>query len=448
MHRMFIKGNPTRLRHCVKLYGPEGRLFSSENLVFDDPNSQQNANGSPLFNLWSGIHSYGTAFSPNAALFDKTDMSFGIELEFSFTSTRTREVAMDPLTSNWFILKRDGSLPENGAELVTIPLPGKIATDPKLWIGLNTYLKPFANARDIRSCGLHVHIGSDYFRYKSEGAAQNFRLMEIVAAYIHNVIMVEPKLSVVSSLINGRTGTHYSRVLRLSIKASEANDNNKEAQKTLKESLSVCFPSRLIASPSTQAEKINEKKLRATINTIFRITDNTSYGTNKKQDEPLEDSLMLTLFSDGKSIMRERYNTVNLCHMNKTIEFRSGKASLNPWDLHLFVCYIHDLCRFTTKICSNRNPAHLLADGNKLIKAFFDFVKNNTRSHRLKAIAEGVLKGGDGITVDFTDAIFYETRFFNKWVGQIRLPVPVPDKEAWRKVKYVRHSLRSQTRLP
>lgn len=448
MHKLFIKGNPTRLRHCVKLYGPEGRLFSSENLVFKDPNDQQNINESSLFNLWRGIHSYGTTFSPNAALFDKTDMSFGIELEFSFTSAKAQEAAMNPLTSNWFLLKRDGSLPANGAELVTIPLPGKIATDPKLWIGLSTYLKPFANARDIGKCGLHIHIGSDYFRYKSEGKTQNFKLMEIVAAYIHNVIMVEPKLFVVSGLINGRTSTSYAKVLRLSVKACEANDNNKEAREAFKEDLSVFFQPQIATNPSTQTKRINEKKLKAAINTILRITDSTFHGPNKKQDETPIDSLMLTLFSAGGSIMYERYNTVNLCHMNKTIEFRSGKASLNPWDLHLFVCYIHDLCRFTTKICRSRNPVRLLADGNKLIKTFFNFVKNNTRSHRLKAIAEGVLKEGDGITIDFTDAIFYETRFFNKWAGQIRLPVPIPDKEAWRKVKYVRHSLRSQTRLP
>lgn len=114
------------------------------------------------------IKSYGTnvlryVSSPSCSASSHTgEFTMGIELEM--TSGRGPRAAaacdvQDALGSEYCILKHDGSLPDNGFEIVTAPR----MLDEHLKKFKEWAIDPAYRAWDVGSCGMHVHIDSRAF---------------------------------------------------------------------------------------------------------------------------------------------------------------------------------------------------------------------------------------------------------------------------------------------
>jgi len=90
------------------------------------------------------------------------EFTMGIELEITSESNNVSDAiedVRDQLGESYCIIKEDGSLPDNGFEIVTAPrgLPEHIAKF-KAW-----NIDPAYRAWDVGQCGMHVHIDSRAF---------------------------------------------------------------------------------------------------------------------------------------------------------------------------------------------------------------------------------------------------------------------------------------------
>ena len=85
----------------------------------------------------------------------------GVELEVEFNNRTLKNDWSENFSSNWFYCERDGSLNDNGTEIITVPMNPKDIKNRATWEGLISYLSSKAKSWDSPRCGLHVHIGRE-----------------------------------------------------------------------------------------------------------------------------------------------------------------------------------------------------------------------------------------------------------------------------------------------
>lgn len=94
-------------------------------------------------------------YGPNDAL------TVGVELEM-VARNRQRNAPHNfriDNPANWFTVKPDNSLPPGGMELTTLPLPWRVWSKQETWTGLCNLLLPHFEAANQPDAGLHVSVG-------------------------------------------------------------------------------------------------------------------------------------------------------------------------------------------------------------------------------------------------------------------------------------------------
>lgn len=136
-------------------------------------------------NLYCGIHCY---HSHNYSSLNKPKKSYkyrvGVEMEVEFNDCDDREDFAD-FESNWFYRENDGSLNDEGVEIITVPLVPEDAKDVAFWSPLTSYLHGKAVAWDSSNCGLHVHFGREILGDDEDKIQYN--LGKLLYLYHHHV---------------------------------------------------------------------------------------------------------------------------------------------------------------------------------------------------------------------------------------------------------------------
>ena len=112
---------------------------------------------------YKGVHGYHHHHgdTPNAPIKSVRGHKIGVELEVEFKNRDGKTRWHDKAKSNWFYCERDGSLNDNGVEIITVPMNPKDIKDRTTWEPLIGYLSDKAKSWDSPRCGLHVHIGRE-----------------------------------------------------------------------------------------------------------------------------------------------------------------------------------------------------------------------------------------------------------------------------------------------
>lgn len=205
----------------------------------------------------------------------------GVELEVEFYSEELRD-AFKMAKSNWFYKERDGSLNDNGVEIITIPLLPEDAKSVEFWRPLTDALNEKANSWDNGRCGLHIHIGREIL-----GSTEDERQLTIgkLLLVYHEFI----KDTYLNKKIYGR----------------ERGYNDHDGKTAL----------------SSATKELG-----------VRILQDAEVA-KKVQKSVIERSLY------------DRYFDVNITPIN-TIEFRKGRGSINPNRISMVVEYSEMLCMY------------------------------------------------------------------------------------------------------
>lgn len=99
--------------------------------------------------------------TPNAPIKSVRGHKIGVELEVEFKNRDGKTRWHDKAKSNWFYCERDGSLNDNGVEIITVPMNPNDIKSRATWEPLIEYLSKKAQSWDSPRCGLHVHIGRE-----------------------------------------------------------------------------------------------------------------------------------------------------------------------------------------------------------------------------------------------------------------------------------------------
>ena len=320
------------------------------------------------------------------------------------------------LISNWFYFKRDGSLPNASAELVTIPLPSKIALNPKTWDGLCEYLSPVFLSRSNDSCGLHVHVNLGYFypdwsiklmdkNYNFATTYKNiirlFSCRLYAALLQHNPLLLfqvfkrspgpycipisreqfkdVPSQGLTTALNN------FFRWLRVNTSRHKrhlpihntipnnacmlpANDNNKGSTSTL----------------------LREHVPYSILEELFQNSDKlqTSYDTL-----PLSLSYAIQKILQPSRVNRERnanlrnlYDHHSILGLTETtLEFRQGKGTLNPLEVRTIISFIYAFCSFVKRAMFSVTPTDMLTkDYKELTQDFIKFASHHATEPSLR----------------------------------------------------------------
>ena len=112
---------------------------------------------------YKGVHGYHHHHGdvPNAPIKAVRGHKIGVELEVEFKNRDGKAQWANKAKSNWFYCERDGSLNDNGVEIITVPMNPKDIKARTTWEPLIGYLSDKARSWDSPRCGLHVHIGRE-----------------------------------------------------------------------------------------------------------------------------------------------------------------------------------------------------------------------------------------------------------------------------------------------
>lgn len=138
-------------------------------------------------NLYNGLHGYHDhhyGHTNNESKRGTSKYLVGIELEVEFSDEDTREDFTEK-DSNWFFCESDGSLGENGCEIITIPLNPQDATDVEFWNPLTESIKDYAYSWSTGRCGLHVHVSRTILGSTTDLQTEN--LGKLLYLYHHHL---------------------------------------------------------------------------------------------------------------------------------------------------------------------------------------------------------------------------------------------------------------------
>ena len=112
-----------------------------------------------IYEGFSGYHSHHGAYQ-NRPLNFHGKYRVGVELEVECKSGDHKE-RLNEIRSNWFYQERDGSLSEDGVELITVPLRPEDAHNVEFWRDMTDVVKQLATSWENESTGLHVHFSNE-----------------------------------------------------------------------------------------------------------------------------------------------------------------------------------------------------------------------------------------------------------------------------------------------
>lgn len=320
------------------------------------------------------------------------------------------------LLSNWFYFKRDGSLPPASAELVTIPLPSKIALNPKTWDGLCEYLSPVFHARSNSSCGLHVHVNLGYFypewainlMEKDHSFAVTYRYIvrlfscRLYAALLqHNSLLLFQVfkrssgpycIPISTKQFNGVPGPNLTIALNNFFRWLKINTSRNRRHLPIYNSI----PHNARVLPANK----NGTNLITTLlrnNVPYSILDDLFQSSDKLQET--YDTSSLSLPFAIQKILRmtraERESNPNIRDLydhhsilgltDTTLEFRQGKGTLNPLEIRTIISFIYAFCSFVKRVILSNSPLDMLTkDYKELTQDFVKFTSHHATEPYLR----------------------------------------------------------------
>lgn len=233
---------------------------------------------------YKGVHGYHHHHgdTPNAPKKSTRGHKIGVELEVEFKSSDGKSRWNDKAKSNWFYCERDGSLNDNGVEIITVPMNPKDIKDRVTWKTLIEYLSDKAKSWDSPRCGLHVHIGREILGSNQEQQSETIgKLLYLYHHFVNGTPM--------NTRIFGRDRAH-----------NEKDGKTREGD--------------AVATLGSGVLKLNEVK-----NTLKKgLIDKSS---------------------------SDRYFDINLQNSN-TIEFRKGRGSINASRIIMVIEYCEMMCKY------------------------------------------------------------------------------------------------------
>lgn len=233
---------------------------------------------------YKGVHGYHHHHgeTPNAPKKSVSGHKIGVELEVEFKSSDDKSRWNDKAKSNWFYCERDGSLNDNGVEIITIPMNPKDIKARATWEQLIEYLSDKAKSWDSPRCGLHVHIGREILGRNPEQQSETIgKLLYLYHHFVNGTPM--------NTRIFGRDRAY-----------NEKDGKTREGD--------------AVATLGSGVLKLNEVK-----NTLKKgLIDRSS---------------------------SDRYFDINLQNSN-TIEFRKGRGSIKASRIIMVIEYCEMMCKY------------------------------------------------------------------------------------------------------
>lgn len=233
---------------------------------------------------YKGVHDYHHHHgdTPNAPKKAVRGHKIGVELEVEFKSRDGKNRWNDNAESNWFYCERDGSLNDNGVEIITVPMNPKDIKARETWKTLIEYLSDKAKSWDSPRCGLHVHIGREILSSNPEQQSETIgKLLYLYHHFVNDTPM--------NTRIFGRDRAY----------------NGKDGKTREGDAVAILGSGIL---------KLNEVK-----NTLKKgLIDKSS---------------------------SDRYFDINLQNSN-TIEFRKGRGSINASRIIMVIEYCEMMCKY------------------------------------------------------------------------------------------------------
>lgn len=142
--------------------------------------------------VYRGIHGYHHHHGgyQNAPKKSTRGHKIGVELEVEFNNSTLKNDWSENFSSNWFYCERDGSLNDNGTEIITVPMNPKDIKCRDTWDGLISYLSSKAKSWDSPRCGLHVHIGREILGNNPEQQSETIgKLLYLYHHFVNGTTM-------------------------------------------------------------------------------------------------------------------------------------------------------------------------------------------------------------------------------------------------------------------
>jgi hypothetical protein len=275
----------------VGIINESNQLISSTGVVVDTSTPTPSADSMSFFNdkyersvTYKGVRGYHHHHgdTPNAPKKSVRGHKIGVELEVEFKSRDGKNRWNDKAKSNWFYCERDGSLNDNGVEIITVPMNPKDIKARATWGPLIEYLSDKAKSWDSPRCGLHVHIGREILGSNPEQQSETIgKLLYLYHHFVNGTPM--------NTRIFGRDRAY-----------NEKDGKTREGD--------------AVATLGSGVLKLNEVK-----NTLKKgLIDKSS---------------------------SDRYFDINLMNSN-TIEFRKGRGSINASRIIMVIEYCEMMCKY------------------------------------------------------------------------------------------------------
>jgi hypothetical protein len=289
---MSNRGMDTELEFTfVGIINESNQLISSTGSVVGTSTPTPSVDAMAFFNdkyerrfTYKGVHGYHHHHgdTPNAPKKSVRGHKIGVELEVEFKSRDGKSRWNDKAKSNWFYCERDGSLNDNGVEIITVPMNPKDIKARATWEPLIEYLSDKAKSWDSPRCGLHVHIGREILGSNPEQQSETIgKLLYLYHHFVNGTPM--------NTRIFGRDRAY-----------NEKDGKTREGD--------------AVATLGSGVLKLNEVK-----NTLKKgLIDKSS---------------------------SDRYFDINLQNSN-TIEFRKGRGSIKASRIIMVIEYCEMMCKY------------------------------------------------------------------------------------------------------
>lgn len=275
----------------VGIINEQNQLISSTGSVVGTSTPTPIADVMSFFNdkyersvTYKGVHGYHHhhGVTPNAPKKAVRGHKIGVELEVEFKTRDGKTRWSDIAKSNWFYCERDGSLNDNGVEIITVPMNPKDIKARATWESLIGYLYDKAKSWDSPRCGLHVHIGREILGSNPEQQSETIgKLLYLYHHFVNGTPM--------NTRIFGRDRAY-----------NEKDGKTREGD--------------AVATLGSGVLKLNEVK-----NTLKKgLIDKSS---------------------------SDRYFDINLQNSN-TIEFRKGRGSIKASRIIMVIEYCEMMCKY------------------------------------------------------------------------------------------------------
>lgn len=323
------------------------------------------------------------------------------------------------LLSNWFYFKSDSSLRARGVELVTIPLPSRIALNPKTWDGLCEYLNPIATSRNESCCGLHVHVNIGYFYPEwalTSGIDDDFfmtyeRVVQLLSCCLYaDLLHFMPTL--LTQVFKRPPGTYCTSIPKRQLKPRFDEALYKDlfnfsswaavACARHKKKLPVVnkkgYPVRdsLSRFPSDIEDIIDGREVVSSLprkdrKIIMRqpVIKSQSFAQLLPR---LRQNIYRILAPSGRSA--NPFLTDLTAHhsilgfTSSTLEFRQGKGTLNSSEIKVIISFIYAFCTFIKRtILSGKLDNALVYNDETFVLDFLKFTSSHATDPSLRGIA-------------------------------------------------------------